>query len=384
MNVSNVSQNEFESMFGGNTIEPQNTTGPTGSGFSYEDPKSTMFEKQTPALEPVPGEEPKVIEEKPIDPDASLFNEEPKVKEKDAFDIKSYFENKIKEGSFLAFEDDKLETPEDVDALIEANFTHKLEKVQEELENNWYGSKSNAWKFVAQYADNVDNPYDLLPLLQGIQNIEAVHSLDPGNPEQAEIIVRAALQRRGESPSIIEDQITTFKEGNKLEKLAADYQPILIQEENQKLAQLQAQKEQQDQNNLQMIHDIHENAIRVIETPFLGKHKLKKEEKAAVYDLIAQPEENAGGFKIFKAIDNLYEIKDFDTLREIALLVNKKSAYRNYIGLNSTDVANEKILRKLKDVQTSSTTSTKEEPNTPRLQRPTTQRNESGFGFFNR
>ena len=232
--------------------------------------------------------------------------------------------------------------------MIEANFNHKIESLQEDVNNQWYDNKTNAWKFVAQYAENVDNPYDLLPLLQGVQNIEAIHNLDPNKPEEAELIVRAALERRGESPSIIEDQITTFKEGNKLEKLAGDYQPLLIQEENKKLAQLKAQQEEEEQRNLQMLHTIHENAIKVIETPFLGKHKLKREEKAAVYDLIARPDEDAGGYQIFKAIDNLYATNDFETLREIALMVGNKKAHRNYLGIDNIDTANEKLFSQTK------------------------------------
>lgn len=390
MEVSNVSQSEFESMFGG---EPSNTNQPNlnqNSGFGFQSPEATMFNKTATPEPIIPKEKTpeeleaeKKLEE--VNPDDSLFTDakEGEVKE-NPLDLKTYFQNRIKTGAFLAFEDDKLETPEDIDALIEANFNHKIENIQEEVEEGWYNSKSNAWKFVAQYAENVENPYELLPLLQGIQNIETVNSLDPKVPEQAEVIIRTALKRRGESPSIIEEQITMFKESNKLEKLAADYQPVLIEEENQKIAQIQKQKELEEYTNLQMIHDIHENAIKVIETPFLGKHKLKKEEKAAVYDLIAQPDEKAGGYKIFKALDNLYANKDFATLLEIALIVENKKAHRNYLGIDSTDAANEKILRKLKDTQTSSTTTVIEEPPTPRLQRPAQKKGDSGFGFFNR
>lgn len=381
MEVSNVSQTEFESMFGG---QPADTKpNPADSGFSFDN-KASLFTKTE---EPIIPDPLKPVEEKPKEGEPnedSLFNGSPAEPKEDIFNIKSYFTKKIKDGAFLGFEDDKLETPEDIDALIEANFNHKIESLQEDVNNQWYENKTNAWKFVAQYAENVDNPYDLLPLLQGVQTIEAINNLDPNKPEEAELIVRAALERRGEAPSIIEDQILTFKEGNKLEKLAADYQPLLIQEENQKLIQLKKQEAEEEQRNLQLLNDIHENAIKVIETPFLGKHKLKREEKAAVYDLIARPDQEAGGYQIFKAIDNLYATNDFETLREIALMVANKKAHRSYLGIDNIDAANEKLFRKLKDAQTSTTRTVEEKPEAPKLQRSSPSRNDSGFGFFNK
>ena len=225
----------------------------------------------------------------------------------------------------------------------------------------------------------------LIPLLQGVQNIDTVSQLDPENENEAETIVRTALKRRNEPTEIIEDQLNTFKENKTLVSLAKKYQPILINEENQRMAQIQKEKALEEQRAIQLISQIHDKAIENLESPFLGKHKLKLEEKQAIYDLIAEPTSPAGGYKIFEAIDNLYEKQDFETLREIALLLSNKDSHRKYMGVSIGNQIGENLLRKLKTTTTATTSFEQEEPTKPKLTKPKTSNIQgSGFGFFNK
>lgn len=383
MEYSNLSENEFTSMFGGQS-EPKETK-EVESGFQGQE--NSMFKREELPVNENPKDEveTEVVDEQKKEED-SLFEGSKSAEDQipKTLDLKGYFEERIKNGIFKAFEDEKLETAEDVDALIEANFADKLETIKEEFSNNWYESKSNAWKFVAQYAENLQNPQDLLPIIQGVQTIEQVSALDPENLEQAELIVRTALARKNEPSSIIEEQISTFKDSNKLQKLAADYKPLLVKEEQENLQRIDNQRRIQEYNDLQMIQSIHNNAVQDLEQPFLGKHKLKKEEKAAIYDLIAQPDEQFGGYKIFTAIDKLYETGNFKKLNEIALLINNENAHRNYLGVTLGDNMEEKLMRKLKLTSTASTSSDTPDPELPKIPKNTLpKRNgDSGFGFF--
>ncbi len=397
MNASTISQTEFESMFGTQSAEAPSQ----GSGFSFtetdsiftspkekveekeEEKKEEKTETEEEKLSREAQEELEKLEDNKDDTD-SLFKEKEEEKQS-PLDLKNYFDLRIKEGKFLPLEDGKMESPEDIDALIEANFDHKIQEIKESAIKSAYEGKSAAWKYVLSSAEKFQNPSDLIPLLTGVNNIDTISELDPTNEQQAETIVRIALTRRNEAPEVIEDQIAMFKENKKLETMAGKYQPILVNEENKKLVELQKQKEQEDLSNLEMIKQIHEGAVANLETPFLGRHKLKNEEKAAIYELIAEPSEEQGGYKIFTEIDNLYEKKDFETLREIALLLNNKKAHRHYLGVTIGEENSERVIRKIKTTSTGSTSTDSELPDsTPKLSRPKAPQAGSGFGFFSK
>lgn len=393
MITSNGTQQEFESMFGSTSPEEKST----GSGFSFSETDSIFT--STPTVEPEVPTAVKTPEELAAEEAQALIDKEASKETEDslfkgdkievtqkALDLKAYFDIRIKEGKFLPLEDGKMESPEDFDTLIEANFSHKIEEIKDDVAKSWYQTQSPAWQFIAANAEKFTNPRDLIPILQGVDNIDTITGLDPNNADQAEKIVRIALTKRNESPEIIEEQIVMYKETDKLAKIAAQYQPVLINEENKAIAEIAKRKDAEDLANMQMIQKIHENAVATLETPFLGKHKLKVEEKRAIYQLIAEPNEQEGGYKIFSEIDKLYENNDFETLREVALLLNNKKAHRHYLGVTIATENSEGIMRKLKTTSTGSTSQDAEVPDQPRVQRPPTNigGNGSGFGFFSK
>lgn len=385
MKLDEISQGEFESMFGAAAENP--TDDKQSSPFSFEPTESlfTSVKKEAPEEKPAdkPEDKEENPDEKPEDKDDSLFKGNEKPEEKREFDIKSYFTNRIKEGKFLPLEDEKLESEEDYDALIEANFEHKINTIREDLDKDWYESKSNAWKFIAQNAEKFDDPKDLLPFIQGVQTIEKVSKLNPEEVADAEKIVRFALTKKGESEELIDTQITSFKDANTLVGIAKQYQPLLVKEENKRMAQITYEKEQQELRDLQMLENVHNKTVEILETPLFGKHKLKREEKSALYELIAEPNEDYG-YGIFKSIDDLYAKGDFDTIREIGLILLNKESHRNYLGVTMSDKIAEGLLRKVKTSTSSSSASPLDDSPTPT---PTTKlkptvKNGSGFGFF--
>lgn len=387
MQLQEVGQNEFASIFG-NSQSTGYVKSPNESGFGGTGDENSMFkpapEAVIPEVKPLTPEEETQVLENADEPkeNESIFEKEV-VQTKNFDTVKSIFEDLIKNNQLLPLADDKLETPEDIQALVYSNVAHQVEELRKDENNAWYASKSPAWSFVAAHSEKLSNPSELIPLLQSVEAIEIVSQLDSAVEDDAERIVRMALVSRNEPQDIIEDTITTYKDNGKLTAFAERYKPALVKQEQKKIADLAAAKEQEEIQNYNMIKQIHEEAVKVLETPFLGKHKMKKEEKASIYNMIAAPDENTGGYRIFSAIDNLYETNDFEKLRKIALILQDETAYNSYIGLDVVKNTNEGLLRKIKATSTGSTSSDIGEPGAvPQQKLNRNPSKESGFGYF--
>lgn len=298
-------------------------------------------------------------------------NGQPKVKEVDILetnkpgrkpkynfsDMSGYFEDRIKNKKFVAIEeeDEKGEkklfipkSPEEFDEVFDMQVNYKLEQARKENDQKWYESKSPAWRAVAKYAEMVDDPAEILPFIQGIQSIESVSKINEEEIDGAERIVRIRLRQKGDSEDIIEEQIEALKTTDKLISTAKKVKPVILEEENRQLMYMAQEKKQEEQEYHKMVHDIREKSISAIEAPIFGKQKLKQDEKALIFDLIAQPDEQSQGYGIYSAIDNLYQTGDFDTLKQIALLVAKKDAFLSYVSNLSAQKTAESLQTKLR------------------------------------
>jgi len=296
-------------------------------------------------------------------------------------DLSSYYEERIKNGKFVAIieEDEKgnkttfvPKTADEYDEVLELQISHRMNEAKKDIEKKWYEGKSPAWKAVSQYAEMVDDPTQLIPFLAGVQTLQSVAAINEDEIEGAEQIVRTRMEQRGDSEEIISSQIEALKTTDKLLATAKQMKPIIIQQEQQSLQRLQQQEYQQQQQYMQMVTEVRSNAIKAIETPLFGKHKLKQEEKAAIYDLIAEPSEETKGYGIYTAIDKLFDTNDFETLKQLALLLSKKDSFFNYLG---TTVANnvhgslEKKLRVAGDSNRASGNDYDEDTNRPTITR---------------
>lgn len=361
--VRNLTPDDIADIFG-TTGQPNLTTTPAfGAGLDgnvdiFNPPTPEPVNQDQPIIDDTPTGEP--VETK-VDTDtkqdADIFNQDDKSQVKDVdkpVEIKGlsdYYQDRLKNGTFVGIEAEDEngkktqfipQTPEEFDEVIQIQVDYKLEQARKDLEQKWYESKSPAWKAISQYAEMVDDPSQLIPFLQGVQNIQSVSSLNEEDPEHAEAIVRARMEQRGDPDSVIKSQIDALKSTDSLVKTAQQFKPIMIQEEQRALAAQVREAKEREQQYLKVVNDIRENAHKAIEQPLFGKIKLKQEEKAVVYDMIAVPSEETQGYGIYSAIDKLFDTKDFETLKMVALLVSKKDAFFNYLG---TDIANQTATR---------------------------------------
>lgn len=156
------------------------------------------------------------------------------------------------------------------------------------------------------------------------------------------------MQQSGDSEDVIEEQIEALKTTDKLISAAKKYKPIILEQENKNLLQMTKDKKEQEQYYHNLVTGIRQKAIEAIEAPIFGKQKLKQEEKAIVYDLIGQPNEQTKGYSIYTEIDKLYENGDFETLKLVALLIGKKDSLISYISAGASDKVAENLQKKLR------------------------------------
>lgn len=301
----------------------------------------------------------KEVTEESNNTDLTNIPDTKKVEEKKAEEIKGlsdYFSQKMQEGKFVAIneEDDKgnkvpfiPKTIEDFDEVMEIQMNFQRQQAQREMEQKWYESKSPAWKAVAQYAEMVDDPSQLVPFLEGVKTIQSVGEIDENEIDGAEEIVRIRMEQRGDPEEVITSQIEALKTTDKLISTAKQYKPVIVNQEKQVLAQQVRQAELEKQAWAQEVNDIRTKAYQEIEKPFFGKSNLKRDEKAAIFNLIAQPSEETKGFAIYDEIDKLFAKRDFETLKQVALLVAKKDSFYNYVGIDTADKTANSLKRKL-------------------------------------
>lgn len=365
--VRDLSAADIADIFGSSTQPNTNTTPTFGGGidnpadlFGGSKPEPPKEDKVIEEPQQIDNQEPDVPKVDGEEKSADIFDDSKAPKEGDkVVEIKGladYYKDRLEKGQFVGIEaeDDKgnktqfvPQTPEEFDEVIQIQVDYKLEQAKKDLEKNWYDAKSPAWKAVSQYAEMVDDPSQLIPFLQGVRNIQTVSNLNEEDSEQAEMIVRARMEQRGDPDTIIKSQIDALKSTDSLISTAKQVKPLMLQEEQRALSQQVQQARIREQEYLQDIHDIREKALKAIEQPLFGKTKLKQEEKAIIYDLIALPSEQTQGYGIYSEIDKLFETRDFETLKMLALFVSKKDAFYQYLG---TDIANQtatKLQKKL-------------------------------------
>lgn len=309
----------------------------------------------------------------------------------DFTDTSGYFEDRFKSGKFVKVqtENEKGEkvnfvpkTPEDFDEVIDLQVDYRLGKKEKELEQKIYQSKTPAWQAVLKYSELVDDPSEIIPFLSGVRTIESVKEVDETTVEGAERIVRTRLEQKGDTPELIEEQIGALKGADKLLSAAKQYKPMILLEETRNLNNLAQQKQTQLQEWEKDVAEIEQNVVKAIEAPLFGK-KLQKEEKAIIYDLIAYPSQESGGYKIYEVIDALFAKRDAastEMLTQIALLIGKKDNFFSYINANASQAAAAGLQKKLRLANESSSSSEKDDiqqDDTPVIQR---RRFTSNFG----
>lgn len=297
--------------------------------------------------------------------------------------VKSLIDDK----KLFGFQDGKIETKADLQDLLDANFNHKVETQQKEIYQQVFNSMTPAMQFIAQYAQSVSSPSELIPLLQNTSNIERFASLDENNPIHQEQIVREKMRLAGDSDDVIEQEIIDLKDRAKLADKAKMYKPALQQFYEKQVKQLAETKAKEEQDYFQQVQQNDANIRKILDADQFDGMKLKQAHKAIAYELLAVPrEEYGGGMGIYHVIDTLFQQGKFDKLAKIALLAGDEKAFEELLGNKVRFAVADSTTRKLQTAaRTAGPSNTDVDPdevqqNTHTLVRPT----RTGFGFSSR
>lgn len=417
--VETLDEGALVDLFGGNNVQTSQKSGVTFGSEEIKIDLLNMNQLATPATPatPVAGtegvkeDEGKEGENKDVKPVAAVEgvkdNDDPGTQadildtpskagrkpKYDFSDMSGYFQDRVKNKKFIAIDEEDAQgnkvqfvpkTPEEFDEAIDLQINYRLEQERKQLSQRVYEGKSPAWKAALQFAELVDDPSQMIPFLQGVKNINSIKDINPEEIEGAETIVRNRMEQRGDPDDVIDNQIESLKTTDKLIATAKQFKPIMLQQEQQSLAQQVQEEKRREQEYLQVVSTIRESAVKAIEQPMFGKTKLKQEEKAAIYDLIAEPTPETQGYGIYNAIDQLFDKGDFDTLRQIALLVAKKDAFFGYVNASAAQSVAAGLQKKLTVAGESRTSSGNDysdtDPDNPVIQRNQYAKQQPRFG----
>ena len=390
-NIKAIPESQFVDIFSNEPLKSPEERGFVGGGA---DPIDLNILDTPEKKEEEKKEEVKQVDEKV---EADIFEDKEKGKpgrkpKNDFSDLAGYFENRLTSGKFVAIEEETTtgekkkfipSTPEEFDEVIDLQVNYQLEKKTKDLEESWYKSKSPAWQTVAKYAEMTDDPSEIVPFIQGLKQLQNVSEFDASTLEGAEAIVRMRLQQKGDSDDIISEQIEALKTTDKLINTATKYKPLILKEQEGQLRQELYKKEQEEKEWNQLVTNIREGAIKSIEAPLFGKHKLKQEEKSAVFGMIGIPSQETKGYQIYTAIDKLFESGDFDTLKELSLLLTKRDSYISYLSDIASTKTAETLQRKLR-VATESSAKSSSQGNNLEDDEEIVQRKSTYSGNFGR
>lgn len=316
-------------------------------------------------------------EEENTDEEAETPQEKPKkggrppekVKIPDSFaDLVSVLEEK---GKLKGWNDGKYETIEDVIELLEANEQEKIQTYEEAARQQWLSSMTPAMQTVYRYSQNLQNPADLIPFLEAMDNVAYSHDLDVENPEDQEAIIRNVFNIQGLPVDSIENDIKDLRDREKLAQRAKELKPVLDRYNHQQVAAMVQQKEQEARQQ-EAYWKTHQTNVfeKVVKAPTVGGIKLKKQDRDLAYAALAQPDPQLGGLGVYAIIDNLFQKGDFETLTEIVLLGANKKNYRDYIGSTIESKLAESTQRALRASTTTNTVAVDQTKNSNKLERP--------------
>lgn len=375
MDINTMGNDAFRDLF------PELTDTPQGAGFSGgSDSPQDIFSPRQETPETVETVETVETPENTVEPvvpegedtkeevkDADILDvPDDKNKDKEVTDLKSYFEERLKSGRFIRVDEEDAEgnkiafipkTDAELDEVLELQINHRVDERLNEIGENVFKDKSPAWQMVAKYAEMTDNPEDVLAFIQPMKTFNSVSEMNPEDLEDAERIVRTKLEQTGDDEELISQTIESLKTTDKLTSTALKYKPIILNQEKQYMSEMVSRKKAENDNYNNLVHTIRESAIKSIETPIFGKTKLKQEEMASVYDLIGEPSKETKGYLIYSEIDSLFEKGDFDTLKEVAMLLKHKDSYKGYMNNAARQENSTELQRKLRLAAEKSSTS---------------------------
>jgi len=273
--------------------------------------------------------------------------------------------NLIDKNILLPFDEDKSideYSAEDIEELIEANFSQMQNKMSQDLPQHFFQNMPQEMQHAYDYIANGGT--DLKGLFQALSQTHEMYELDVTNEQDQVYAVRSYLQATNYgTPEEIQDEIDSLMDRGDLEKKAKQFKPKLdaMQQNivNQKLAaQQEAARQRQEQSQMYM-----ENVYSTLEKGNLNGVALDNKVQNMLYSGLVQPNYPSINGKQTNLLGHLLEKYQWveprhDLIAEALWLLADPDGYRSQISNIGEAKATEETVRKLKTEQSSRNAST--------------------------
>lgn len=243
----------------------------------------------------------------------------------------------------------------DIEELWQANISNLKNEVAAETPAEFFESLPEELQYAAKYV--ADGGNDLKGLFRVLAQVEEVREMDPTDESDQEQIVRSYLQATnfGDADEI-EEEISTWKDIDVLEKKAKQFKPKLdsMQEKivRAKLAEQEQFRKQQEEAADMYVKNVFET-LRPAEINGL---KLDKKTQAQLYSGLVQPQYPSISGKPTNLLGHLLEKYQFvepnyPLIAEALWLLSNPDEYRNTLMKQGKNAAVEQTVRQLKTEQ---------------------------------
>ena len=308
-----------------------------------------------------------------IDPlNADLFEDEeskasgpgrPKTEKSGLVDL---FKDLIESDEMFVFDDfdDTKETIEeylgkqslkDLKELYQANVQSKLDEVKTNTPKEFFDSLPEELQAAARY--HMAGGKDMKMIFKALGEVQETRELDPTVEGDQEAIIRTYLEvtNFGDSAEI-EEEITTWKDLNVLERKANQFKPKLDKMQEEQLErQIDAQtlrQQQQQEAQEKFINSVYET----LKPGELNGIKLKKEVQQGLYNGLVNPNYKSISGKGTNELGHLLEKyqfvePDYSKIAEALWLLKDREGFIESIKQVGSNATTEKHIRKLKEEQ---------------------------------
>ena len=290
------------------------------------------------------------------------------------------FSKLIEEGVLMGFEDDKSMDEysiKDWRELIQANIDEKERALREQTPKEFFEALPEELQYAAQYV--AKGGKDMKGLFRALSQVEEQRSLDPGNDEHQEMIVRQYLHATNfgsGDQALIEDQIEEWVNSGTIAKRANQFKPKLDDMQSEVLQSKLAQQEQfklQQQQQKEMYMD---NIYNTLKPGDLNGVKVdNKRQKFLWEELTTLKYESLQG-KPTNLLGRLLEEYQFsnspryDLIAETLWLLSDPNDYKEQIRKQGRSEATQETVKKLKTEEARKLSSTVTEEKEVQSSRP--------------
>ena len=284
-----------------------------------------------------------------------------------------FLKKRIESNEMFAFDDydEKKESLEDylgklgekdIEELWQANVTNLKQEVADKAPAQLFESLPEELQYAAKYV--ADGGQDLKGLFQALAQVEQVREMDATDENDQEAIVRQYLQASNfGNNEEIEEELSTWKDLNLLEKKAKQFKPKLDQMQEQIVHAQLAEQEQRRSQQEAAADAYMQNVFNALRPAEINGIKLDKKVQAQLYSGLVQPQYPSISGKPTNLLGHLlekyqYVEPNYPLIAEALWLLSNPEEYRGSLKRAGGNEKVEQTVRQLKIEQSRKNIST--------------------------